>query len=283
MRRRRRKKRRRIVVVLFVVAIIIFAGVNYINTRSYLVTECASGKECMSKGADKQQLPASLAKLFVIEYATTLTKLDDIVSVNQEALLLTKLGSSVAGIEAKEYSVRNLYAAMLVPSGNDAAYALAEYCGGILEPTAEKGKERVEIFMENLNHYLEKNGLKNTVLYDPSGFDMEAKTTVSDLTKVTQQLLKKKWFRKIISQNTYHATLPDGSVQVWGNTNEFLNPSSNYYDENMKGVKTGTLKDAYNLIVLYEKDGIEYLICSLGSKSDEARYEDVKELVKMIE
>ena len=66
---------------------------------------------------------------------------------------------------------------MLVPSGNDAAYVVADYCGGLLSPQAESCQERVRIFMENLNLHLQQQGYLDTVLYDPSGFDMEALTT----------------------------------------------------------------------------------------------------------
>ena len=164
---------------------------------------------------------------------------------------------------------------MLVPSGNDAAYVVADYCGGLLSPQAESCQERVRIFMENLNLHLQQQGYLDTVLYDPSGFDMEALTTTLDLKEVVYRLLEYSWFREIVSQNTYTATLPDGSTQIWQNTNAFLDPTSEYYNENVCGIKTGSLSDDYNLIVLYQQHGKEFLICSLGSQSDSSRYDDV--------
>ena len=53
---------------------------------------------------------------FVIEYAATIADLDSIVPASYEAISLTKPGSSVAGIEAKDYFLHNLFAAMLVLS-----------------------------------------------------------------------------------------------------------------------------------------------------------------------
>ena len=123
-------------------------------------------------------------KLFVIEYASTLADLDSIVVADYGAISLTKPGSSVAQIKEKEYFLHNLFAAMLVPSGNDAAYVVADYCGGLLSPQAESCQERVRIFMENLNLHLQQQGYLDTVLYDPSGFDMEALTTTLDLKEV---------------------------------------------------------------------------------------------------
>ena len=196
---------------------------------------------------------------------------------------LTKPGSSVAHIKEKEYFLHNLFAVMLVPSGNDVAYVVADYCGGLLSPQAGSSQERVGIFMENLNLYLQQQGYSNTVLYDPSGFDMEALTTTLDLKAVVYRLLEYSWFRETVSKNTYTVTLPDGSTQMWQSTNTFLDPASEYYNENVCGVKTGSLSDDYNLIVLYKQHGKEFLICSLGSQSDSSRYDDVNFILKTID
>ena len=247
------------------------------------VVNLSDGDIFISKKANEQRLPASLAKLFVIEYASTIANLDDIVSVSTEALAMTKAGSSVANIQEKDYFLHNLFAAMFVPSGNDAAYVVADYCGGILSSQANSSEERVRIFMEKLNGYLQENGYKNTVLYDPSGFDMSALTTVLDIKAVVDRLLEKDWFRDIISQHSYTATLPDTSTQTWKNTNTFLDPESDYYNKNVIGVKTGSLSDDYNLVVLYQQHGKEFLICSLGSQSNSSRYDDVTYIIKTID
>ena len=253
------------------------------NGKSLVLTDLSNDDNYIYKQAEEQQLPASLAKLYVIEYASTLVKLEDIVPVNSEALALTKEGSSVANIKEQHYYVHNLFAAMLVPSGNDASYALADYCGGILSPEAETSQEKVNIFMQNLNSHLQENGYKNTILYDPSGFDTEARTTVLDLKKIVKKLLEFQWFREIVLQSSYTATLPDGTTQTWKNTNTFLDPSSEYYNENVIGVKTGSLSDDYNLVVLYKMHGKEFLICSLGSQLDSSRYDDVNYILKTID
>lgn len=253
------------------------------NAKSLILVDCSNDEIFVSKKENEPQIPASLAKLFVIEYAATLADLDSIVFADYGAISLTKPGSSVAHIKEKEYFLHNLFAAMLVPSGNDAAYVVADYCGGILSPEAESNQERVGIFMENLNLYLQQQGYSETILYDPSGFDMEARTTALDLKAVVYRLLEYSWFREIVSQNTYTATLPDSSIQMWQNTNTFLDPTSEYYNENVCGVKTGSLSDDYNLIVLYQQHGKEFLICSLGSQSDSSRYDDVNFILKTID
>lgn len=256
---------------------------NYYNAKSLLLLDLSNDKDFVSKNVEDKQLPASLAKLFVIEYVSTFADLDDVVFVNNTSLTLTKQGSSVANIKQKKYYLENLFAAMLVPSGNDAAYAVADYCGGIFSKSAKTSKERINLFMDKLNEYLQEQGYNNTKLYDPSGYDTKAQTTVLDLSKVVKKLLKNQWFRDIVSKTSYTAILPDGSKQTWKNTNAFLDPTSEYYNENVVGVKTGSLFDDYNLIVLYKMHGKEFLICSLGSQSDTSRYDDVNYILKTID
>lgn len=309
---RKRRKKKRFEILLFLLVFCIGAGALFVpwvmqpenfrevknkingffykekfpdsyNAKSLILADCSDDEIFVSKSENESKVPASLAKLFVIEYAATLADLDSIVIADYEAISLTKPGSSFAHIEEKEYFLHNLFAAMLVPSGNDAAYVVADYCGGLLSPQAGSSQERVGIFMENLNLYLQQQGYSNTVLYDPSGFDMEALTTTLDLKAVVYRLLEYSWFRETVSKNTYTVTLPDGSTQMWQNTNTFLDPTSEYYNENVCGVKTGSLSDDYNLIVLYQQHGKEFLICSLGSQSDSSRYDDVNVILKTID
>lgn len=258
-----------------------FYGDSY-NAKSLIVADRSTGDIFISKRENERYLPASLAKLFVIEYACTIADLDSIVFASPEAIALTKSGSSVAGIQAGDYYLRNLFAAMLVPSGNDAAYVVADYCGGILSPQSAGVKERIQVFMDGLNAHLREEGYKDTVLYDPSGYDTDALTTVLDLRLAAEHLLEYEWFREIVGQSVYTAELPDGSTQTWKNTNTFLDPESEYYNENVTGIKTGSLFDDYNLVVLYEQYGKEFLICSLGSQSDSSRYDDVNYIIKTI-
>ena len=129
---------------------------------------------------------------------------------------------------------------------------------------------------------MKTQGYENTALYDSSGFDVKVLTTVLDLKKVVKNLLEYPWFREIISQTSCMSVLPDGTAQTWKNANTFLDPSSEYYNENVKGMKTGSLSDDYNEVVLYQMNGKEFLICSLGSQSNSSRYDDVRYILETV-
>lgn len=254
------------------------------NAKAMLLTDRSDNSVFAEKQKTEKQSPASLAKLFTIEYARTIATPDTRITVEEKPLLHVKEGSSLAHLQAGEtYTLRDLFAAMLVPSGNDAAYVVADYIGGLRHPDASTSDERIRLFLEDLRTHLQENGWTDTRLFDPSGYDFEGSTTAVDLQQVCEILLKEPWFREIVSQSTYVATLADGTTKSWKNTNRFLDPNDSYYNENVKGVKTGSLAGDYNLIVLYHTGGKEFLIVSLGSSSDNSRYDDLSYLLKTIE
>ena len=144
----------------------------------------------------------------------------------------------------------------------------AEYETVVLKPT-EQQKEIVESLGERAE--VVRNG----------GVD----AAVDNMLKITNDgrklALDQRLVNELLPDNP--ETLPDGSTQIWQNTNAFLDPTSEYYNENVCGIKTGSLSDDYNLIVLYQQHGKEFLICSLGSQSDSSRYDDVNFILKTID
>ena len=257
-------------------------GYDY-TAHSMLAVDLSNDEIIFAKNPNDKVLPASIAKLFVIDFATNYLDLDDIVTPSLEAINSVKQDSSMAYIAIQEYSVENLYSAMLVPSGNDAAYVIAEETGRKINPNAESFDERLTAFFTEFNKYLQKNNYTRTSIYDPSGFDYEATSSVMDIKRVTENLLKNDWFRSIIYQDSYSATLPYGGIQTWKNTNLFLDYNNNFYRDGVKGVKTGTVGGTFNLDILYESNGREYLIISLGSTTDYYRYSDVEHLLQLID
>ena len=79
------------------------------NAKSLILVDCSDDEIFVSKKENEPQIPASLAKLFVIEYASTLADLDSIVVADYGAISLTKPGSSVAQIKEKEYFLHDYF------------------------------------------------------------------------------------------------------------------------------------------------------------------------------
>lgn len=259
----------------------IISNENY-QGKAYLVVDRSTGEVVSKKSIDYQVLPASLVKLYTLDYALSLVSGEELVEVSQETLDLVDRSSSTANLTPGNYYFYNLVAALLLPSGSDAAYAIADYCGGLLNPNLNSSFDRVNYFINQEKVYLDQMGIRDTVISNPSGYDFEALTTCRDLKTVMDDLLGYDWLRDIVNKRDYITTRPDGMQVALKNTNLFLDWEGKFYNENVKGFKTGSLGEDFNLVVLYEKDGKEYLIISLGSKNDDARYEDVTSLMERL-
>ena len=230
------------------------------------------------------QLPtvASLAKLFVIDYALEKVNPEEIVEVNQEVLELVPSGSSLANLKAGEYTVKQLVEGMLVPSGNDAAYALAYYIAKNELGDGYTATQYINHFMSEISEYLIEKGYSKTNLYnDPSGVSTQADTHLDDINRVALKLLNYDFIRECMGKSSFSIQTSQGEL-TWENTNKFLDENSPYYNTNVKGMKTGTMASSYNIVVVYEQDGKEYLITCLASLSDEGRYKAVQSAINTI-
>ena len=242
-----------------------------INKGSYLLCE------------GEKQLPtvASLSKLFVIDYAMTKVNLNDSLEVTKDLLNLVPEGSSLANLKTGKYSAKHIMQAMLVPSGNDAAYALAYNIGKIDLGSGYKAENYVDYFVDNLNKYLKHKDYKNTHLFDPSGFSTQADTNLKDVNRVTLKLLDYDFVKECIGESYFTVKTRQG-IYSWKNTNEFLDKDSIYYNKNIKGVKTGTMASSYNLIALYEKNGKSYLITCLAAHTNDGRYKAIETAIDKV-
>ena len=211
----------------------------------------------------------------------TKINLNDTFEINDDLLKLVPEGSSLANLKSGKYTAKQIMQAMLVPSGNDAAYALAYNIGKNDLGDGYSPKEYVEYFVKNLEEYLKNNGYKDTDLFDPSGFSFQAYTNLKDVNRVTLKLIDYDFIKECIVESTFTIKTKQGDF-TWKNTNEFLDKHSIYYNENIKGVKTGTMASSYNLIALYEKNGKRYLITCLAAKSNKDRYQAVQAAINSI-
>ena len=199
---------------------------------------------------------------------------------NKTSSYLSKL--DLANLKAGQYTVKQIMEAMLVPSGNDAAYALAYHIAKNELGEGYTVTEYIDYFMTELREYLIEEGYSKTNLYnDPSGASMQADTHLDDINHVALKLLNYDFVRECIGESSFSIQTPQGEF-TWKNTNEFLDKNSPYYNTNVKGMKTGTMASSYSIVVLYEKDEKKYLITCLAALSNEGRYKAVQSAINTI-
>lgn len=252
------------------------------DALSFSVYDIAQGEYLFYEGESQLPTVASLAKLFVIDYALQRVALDDIVEVTQEVLDLVPPDSSLAYLVPGEYTVEQIMQAMLVPSGNDAAHALACFIAKNDLGEGYTAAEYNEYFMAALGEYLYAEGYTKTNLYnEPSGASLQADTHLDDVNRVALRLLQNDFVRECIGESIFTIQTPQGEF-TWANTNEFLDEHSPYYNAQVAGMKTGTMASSYSLVVLYVDGGKEYLITCLAAHSNEGRYKAVQSAINTI-
>ncbi|MBI3887847.1 D-alanyl-D-alanine carboxypeptidase, partial [Candidatus Microgenomates bacterium] len=195
----------------------------YVSSDSVVVIDLESSVIFYSKNPDQKRYIASITKLMTALVALEYYDPDTVLTVKR---LVKGSGESEMGLAVGDkVSVQNLIYGLLVPSGNDAAYTLADnYPGGI------------ENFIYSMNKKAEQLHMNNTHFENPSGLDdINHYSTAKDVSFLAIVALKNKFISQVVS--TYGITLKDqtgNKVYTMKNVNQFLG-----YLYGADGVKTG--------------------------------------------
>ena len=229
-----------------------------ISAVSVLVYDVESGRELMEKSAHLPVSPASLAKLMTALLVLERDQLSERVTVRQGDLV----GEATMGLNVgEELSVEELLWGLLIPSGNDAAMALARHHSG-----------QVEAFVDQMNLRAGDLGLHDTLFQNPNGFDADGQvSSARDLLILVKLLWEHPLFREIVG--TSATTVANRELQ---STNRLLGsyPGAN-------GVKTGTtLRSGQSLIAGVEENGHQLFAMVLGSVD---RYHDMRQVLHAVQ
>lgn len=226
-----------------------------LSASGAILIDADSGQELFSIAPDERRPMASLTKLMTALLIVEHHSLHETVSIPPIA---DEIKGSTIGLKAgQRVSVRNLLYALLLPSANDAAYAL-----GVFDARS------ISTFVQRMNERAASLGLKNTHFANPAGLDSpEQYSTPRDLAWLTLAILKNEDLRTIVGTRTARITASDGQEFNLKNTNEML-----HYNANVFGVKTGTTDKAGEcLIILFTERDHRYILILLGSSE---RYVD---------
>jgi D-alanyl-D-alanine carboxypeptidase (penicillin-binding protein 5/6) len=248
--------------------------VDGLSATAYFIYDCKAEEFVAIHGAAQRIYPASTTKLLTALYALTLLSPDELVTPGDE-LSLVGAGSSIAYIKSHHtLTVEMLIEGMMIPSGNDAAYAIAAAAGKKLDSTLS-GKAAVERFMEGLNEYAASIGCCSTSFTVPDGLaEEEHYTSVEDMAIIAKLAFENETLRTFGGIAKADVTYESGHTNTWVNTNLLLIEDSGYYDLRVISGKTGSIEGSYNVIFLAEEDGRQYIIGIFGSENKTARFAD---------
>lgn len=226
---------------------------------------------------DEKVYPASITKLFTAYTALRLLSGDTVVTAGWELGLL-KPGSSYAGIGMDtRLTVEMLVEAMLLPSGNDAAYVLAAAAGRAAAGNDSLGAAAaVEAFMERMNEMGQEVGLINTHFVTPDGYHDDAHYSCPrDLAEIGALALSDPLIAKFVCLGRDSVQFVSGEHVTWENTNRLLNPEEQWYCPEAVGMKTGyTHRAGYCLLSAFRQEDRQILVGIFGAQDKLSRYSD---------
>ena len=201
--------------------------VNAVSARKAYVMDAVSGRVLYEKNPDQQSLIASTTKIMTALVVCVLCNVLDRMRIPKEAVGIE--GSSMYLQEGEILTLQELLYGLMLRSGNDAAVALAIYCGGT-----------VEGFAELMNDKARNLCLKNTHFVNPNGLDAPGHySTARDLAALSAYAMENPVFRQTVSTKTVKA-----GERYLTNHNKLL-----WRVEGADGVKTGYTKAAGRILV----------------------------------
>ena len=248
-----------------------------INSPAGILVEESTGKILYEKNAHEKMYPASTTKILTALLVLENGNLEDTVTVSEEAVNSLSDGYVTPYISSGEkLTVDQLLNVLLVPSGNAAGNALAEYISGSIDE-----------FVNLMNSRAKELGCTNTHFTNPYGkHDENHYSSAYDLYLIAKEAMKYEEFRTIVAKPTY-SLAPTNRYskddRLLYSTNDLVKPSSNNYYEYALGIKTGFTSYAKDcLVAAAQKDNMTLYAVILGADESSSgvsyRYIDSKKL-----
>lgn len=259
-------------------------GPPIVSCRSWAVGDARTGMLFAGHDAETPRDFASTTKIMTAYVILKRAAVDPSI-LNQPVTFSTAADDtpgSTAGVRAGEQcSVKDLLFGLMLPSGNDAAVALAEHFGPKFSEAAQGAPVgNLELFVAEMNRTAARLEMSQTKYLNPHGLThAEHRSSARDQFRLAVAALQLPSFREIVSVRRHGCQIlgPGGYRREveWTNTNRLL------HQEGFSGVKTGTTSAAGACLVsLGSRDGQEAVAVVLGATSSEARYIDSRNLFR---
>ncbi len=221
------------------------------GAEAWIVVDVGSGVTIAEHNADDERPMASVTKLMTALVVRDHTRLDQRIRISAAA---ADVGEAEVGLVAGEvWSIRDLLAAVVVRSGNDAAIALAEHVGG-----------SVEGFADLMNETAAAMGLEHSHFVNPHGLDDDGHySSARDLTVMAEAFLADPVLAQLARTRLIRfKPAPTGADRIVGNTNRLLGRYPG-----VVGLKTGFTGQAGKVLVsAFELEGRTFVTVVMGSE-----------------
>ena len=226
-----------------------------LSATAAILMDADSGEILYEKDAGRRMRIASTTKIMTALVALDRARLTDTITVTAAHMVE---GSSMYLKPGETVTVEELLYGLMLCSGNDAALALADCCGGLEE------------FVQAMNDKAAELGMQDTSFANPNGLDDENHySTARDMAVLAAYAAQNPTFRRICSTRT--ATVGSRTMT---NHNKLLSQL-----EGCIGMKTGYTKAAgRTLVSCAQRDGCRLVAVTLCDGNDWADHKSLYEM-----
>lgn len=254
------------------------------NTSSphVVLSNVTKGEILYAKAETEKAYPASLTKLMTAIVATETCSADTVITVGDEVRLVDRDSSLAYLTVGTRLTLNQLLKALLLPSGNDAAYAIAAQIGRkIAGNDSLDNRSAIQLFVGKMNEKATALGCTGTHFANPDGIhDANHYTTAADMLKIAVCALEKPEIAEIVSLAQTTESFLTGQTVTWKNSNKLVRQDNAFAYDGATGMKTGSTSEAgYCLIASAQREGQTSVAVVMGSKTESGRWEDASGLL----
>ena len=246
--------------------------------------DMTEGRLVAAKNANVQANPASITKVMTLLVAVeNIDNLDAEYTVPWQVTTQVALDATRAGLNSGDvFTLRDLLYGCILPSGADAAVALAHYVTGL---SADHIAEAEARFAEMMNQRAAELGATNTHFVNTSGLHhKDHKTTAKDMALIMAAAMKNETCRQVLMAERYSSpatqSLPPQQLAAgeWRSTLFTGWLGADHYG--IVAGKTGYTGQASHTLATYTvgADGHEYVLVTMSAKGSDKAVEDARYL-----
>lgn len=262
-----------LLLLLLLIPINVFAiELPDLYSEKAMIYDLTEDKVLLSKKADEVSSIASLTKMMtVLVGLETIENLDEKITITSSMIYDVPWDASIARLQVgTTVTYEDLLYAVMLPSGADAAYAIAKTSSGSLNN-----------YVELMNKKAEELGMKNTHYKNVTGLDADGhKSTINDTLILLKYALQNDQFKKIYTSKEYtmsnnqklEATVHSMGERLERDTSRII------------GAKTGFTDDAGLCISAYfQSNGHELLLITLKAPAELKYAYHINDALNLIE
>ena len=230
--------------------------------KSCILIEKSTGRIAYEKNAEERMYPASTTKILTAILAVEKCNMSDVVTINNDMVSQVPPSYTTAYLTPGEkITVEQLLNCLLIPSANDAGFALAIHISG-----------SVEAFSNLMNEKAREIGCQNSNFVNPSGIHNENHySTAKDMALIGLYATRYPQIMDIVCKTNYDLQPSNSSSRSFYTTNTLLKPDSSTYYEYATGMKTGFTDPAGACIIASaKKDNMEFIAVVLNAPESDS-------------